>query len=406
MLTRCATVACVLVLSASVHASVIVIDGPGVAGGLLLQAAIDSAHDGDILLLEPGDYTTVHPQPYLIQDKTLALVGDGSVVLPGIVVEDLAERRYVVLRGLTVQTSDTIGGPACQVAACEGVVWAEDCRFTGAFPGAGASASGAARLVLTRCVLRGADGEDGWPTGPLLFAAPGAAGLIAISSHVSLVDSRCEGGRGGVGLTKQDLPNGGEGVRLSASTATISGGALRGGDTGVDPPDFTSSGSGLLDGGALPESIHLRDVAIAAGEAFGNGLVAPAIAAPRDAVVSFPASPRSLALPAPLHEGQIASLKVEGLPGDVVWLLAASSPTFMNDAWHQGVAHVDPSRAVVALVTTISDSKGHLDLPFTVPELPASIAGGMIVVLQAVHLGVDGTTLGAPSTLVWLDAAL
>jgi len=87
-----------------------------------------------------------------------------------------------------------------------------------------------------------------------------------------------------------------------------------------------------------------------------------------------------------------------------VFVLGSLEPGYVVDDLHQAALVVGVPFATVA-VATIIHPVGQLTQSFTTPKLPAAVAGGLVVALQAVHFGSDGVTLGAPAGAVWIDAA-
>ncbi len=173
---------CATVLAGAANAGVIVVDpGGGPGGGALLQAAIDGAVDGDILLLRAGDYSD---QDVTLTGKRLALVNDAGgleVTLRRLTVTLPSGGGAVLLRGLTSSPPavDTTAGAALSVtgtfATTTFAVWIEDCVATGGQAGVDGSGglptfaySGIVlafvpRAVVIRCTARGADGFDEIP---------------------------------------------------------------------------------------------------------------------------------------------------------------------------------------------------------------------------------------------------
>lgn len=414
-----ASVLCSL-LAGPARADVIVVDPQGFIGGHLLVQAIGDANDGDIILIRPGDYVTLHVSPYELGDKSLSLVADAAgapIVLPGVAVTNLGSGRSILLRGLTLQRPVGAGGflAALRVSAAEGVVTAEDCTITGADgptdnpllpPDVGVSALDAGRVALVRCTVRGGNSAPGGP-GLATFALPGSAGVWVQDSLVALFDCEVIGGRGGDGNAIHLLsPDGGHGVRLVQGHVVVSGGELRGGDEGSSTL-AAKPGSGLMGGLGPPyEEARVRGATITAGAVTGAGTPVADIALPTGSVVDFPAAARSLSLPAPLRELEPAALTFGGLQADLVLVLGSAQPAWVLDDIHQGVQVVDATSVLAVLVATITSPDGQLSVPFTTPRLPASVVGGTRLQLQAVHFGIDGVTLGAPTAAVWIDAAL
>ena len=407
--------ALVLHLAAPARAGVVVVDPQGNPGGPVLDAAIQGASDGDILLVKPGDYVTLHPQAYGLGFLSLTLVADrgGSpIVLPGVEIASLPANGCVRLRGFELRPDATSFDRAgLAVEWCEGVVVVEDCTLAGADapssppdlpPGAGLFAANTKSVVLVRCSVQGGDG--GPPLSP--FTWPGGSGVQLQKASAALFDCTVLGGRGGDGdiVTPFGSPDGGQGVLLIEGRIVVSGGSLRGGDEGDSTVIVAQPGSGLAGGfGANVDEARLRDVVVTAGDVNGLGTPAPAIDLPASMLVTHPAAARSLWLPAPLREGQVATMSVGGLQGDMVFVLASLHAAFVLDAFHQA-ALVVGLPATTAVVATITDPSGQRTLSFMTPKLPPSLQG-LVVALQGVYFGSDGVTLGAPASAVWIDAA-
>jgi hypothetical protein len=409
-------VALVLHLAVPARAGVVVVDPQGGPGGPVLDAAIQAAHDGDILLVKPGDYVSLHPQAYELGFTSLTLVADGGgspIVLPGVEVASLPSNRSVRLRGFELAPDETsYDRSGLAVEWCEGIVVVEDCALRGASArsiasflpnGVGMFAANSKSVVLARCSVQG--GDAGPATGQ--YTWPGGSGVQLQKASAALFDCTVLGGRGGDGdiITTFGSPDGGNGVLLIEAKIVVAGGSLQGGDEGDSTVIVAQPGSGLAGGfGANVDEARLRDVDVAAGNVNGLGTPAPAIDLPASMLVSHPAAARSLSLPSPLREGQAASMTLGGLQGDMVFVLASLQPAFVLDSFHQAALVVGlPS--TTAVVATITDPGGQLTLPFTTPHLPAAVAGGLVVGMQAVHFGSDGVTLGAPACAVWIDDA-
>ena len=408
-------VALVLQLAVPARAGVVVVDPQGAPGGQLLDAAIQAAHDGDILLVKPGDYVSMHPQAYGLGFRSLTLVADGGgspIRLPGVEVSSLPSTGRVHLRGFELRPEDTnYDRSGLAVEWCDGIVVVEDCALRGASArpsasflpnGNGLFAANSKSVVLARCSVQG--GDAGPATGQ--FTWPGGSGVALQNASAALFDCTVLGGRGGDGdiITPFGAPDGGPGVFLSDARIVVSGGSLRGGDEGDSTVIVAQPGSGLAGGfGSNVDEARLRDVVVTAGDVNGLGTPAPAIDMPASMLVIHPAAARSLSLPAPLREGQVATMTVGGLQGDMVFVLASLHAAFVLDAFHQAALVVGlPATTVV--VATITDPSGLRTLSFTTPKLPPSLQG-LVVALQGVHFGGDGVTLGAPASAVWIDAA-
>jgi len=409
-------VALVLHLAVPARAGVVVVDPHGGAGDQLLDAAIQAASDGDILLVKPGDYVTLHTWSYSLGDKSLTLVADGAgtpVILPGLDISTLAAGGRIRVCGFELRAVDTNSQrDALSVLWSQGEIEVDDCTLVGADapssppdlpPGIGLFAANTKSVVLARCSVKGGDG------GPPLsqFTWPAGSGVQLQKASAALFDCTVLGGRGGDGdiITTFGSPDGGNGVLLIEAKIVVAGGSLQGGDEGDSTVIVAQPGSGLAGGfGANVDEARLRDVVVTAGNVNGLGTPAPAIDLPASMLVSHPAAARSLALPSPLREGQAVAMTLGGLQGDLVFVLASLQPAFVLDAFHQA-ALVVGLPATTAVVATITDVSGQLTLHFTTPHLPAAVTGGLVVGLQAVHFGSDGVTLGAPACAVWIDDA-
>jgi hypothetical protein len=399
---------------------VIVVDPAGGPGGAaLLQSAIDSAQPGDILLLQPGDYSSApgsHPQ---VVDKSLALVLDGppgSVVLSGLRLEAAAAGTVMLVRGLHVAPAPDMGLPSAAVEAVGGVVpWFEDCTFTASLLGGGATSgllSGCATQTLVRCTITGADGADevagvspaGSGADGARFGNP-AIGPFAASIHECTI----HGGRGGDGdpfvAGGTQTADGGAGVYLTVPfDASIMGCHLLGGDEGDNNPAATKPGPGLE---IVLGIVNLRDTEVQAGAVNGAGTPSDDIVVQIAATVDYyPASTRGLSVPSPLREGQGSQLHAHGENGDAVWIYLGLT-TGLDPVYDaQGnfvLGGVLPAAPI--FLGTIGAS-GLLDYAFTMPNLPSGVDGFLIYMQSVMTPVTGGYLLGSGTALVWIDQAL
>jgi hypothetical protein len=410
-----------LMAAATSRGGVIVVDpGGGAGGATLLQSAIDTAQEGDILLLRPGDYASVpggHPQ---IIDKGLTLIVDGppgSVVLSGLRIASAVGDSHVFVRGLHVAPPPLVAfGTGAVEAASLGTIWFEDCVFTGAVsvdqtsvPGLGTPCCippFANAMTLVRCMITGADGADEVPgVSPARPGAPGVSlGLIAATIHECLL----QGGKGGDGDPfvggNPVLANGGSGLNFVLFVSgSVLGCTLQGGDEGLNNPAATMPGSGLS---LYISGVNVRDSEIHAGSVNGAGTPAPDIQSPASSVVTYPAALRSLSVPSPLREGESSVLHVVGEVGDGVWVFLGLSAYLKPMEFKQGdfvLGDVFPTPVILGAIT---DASGVLDTAFQLPNLPTGIDGVLITLQSAVMPGSGGFLLGTGSALVWIDDTL
>jgi len=420
MLRRLVVMACLAYPTSGARADVIVVDPHGGPGAVLLESALAAAVDGDILVLRAGNYETGHKLPYDIVGKSLTLVGEsvGSQIrLPGLRVSGTAAGQPVIVRGLHLRrTTAPLAGdmPASlAVLECADVVWIEDCHIEGrdeVDPGFGVDASSAvglfiglsADVIVTRCTISGGDGRDDDVDG--FGSTDGANGVFAGSSRFTVLDSSVAGGDGGDGAPGPSDPHhGGAALYLSEADAIGSGCQLAGGDDGVGTTANHAAGPGIQ--GFGDSHVWLRDSTVVAGAAQDGEPPTPDIILPPDSVFLFPAAARNLSVGGPVAEGQSATLAVGGVQGDGVWLLASLTPAYAPVFGKQGVLSLSVPLVIVPLTAAIGDPGGQLALPFTMPTLPGGL-NGLVFELQALHFGADGTTLGAPTCLVWISDTL
>ncbi len=232
---------------ASAQAVHVLTDGSGVD----LQIAIDTALDGDTLLLHGGSFSGVH-----IGDKSLSIVSEPeqSTSIQALDVTGLSAGKRVVLTGLLLLTDNAVATagfpqpprPALSLASCAGSVRLQnvhclpfvpdsgadgarivdcadvaflDCELVGGAkrstnwayayfgPGAGVRSSGAGQVAFYACTLRGGRGMDShwisqFPDVPLTLigAVTGAAGANIDGTTTFFGASVVRGGDGGRGV--------------------------------------------------------------------------------------------------------------------------------------------------------------------------------------------------------------
>jgi hypothetical protein len=394
--SRCASIAAGLLiaglaLAPPARANVSAVSGDAAA----LQAAIDAASDGDILLLEPGVDTT--GLTVTLAGKGLTLVADGApFAFTRLVIRDVPPASQVTLRGLQLQGAFAFFGfapetGALEVLQCAGSVRIEACTlvappqmpgFLGVTqPGIhGLLAVDSPDVAASDCTLTGGRGApEAVSCGAIGYspAGVGGDGLRARESRVALLRCTTTGGTGGEKgsvCSQGSSKLGGAGLQLAgAARVHIAGGSVSG---GADTPDAGGPGPGLVVDGPLG-SVTRRDVLVLAGA----GLPAqPDVVAPAGTVTTFPAVARGLAVPSPLRVNQPALLEIQGVAGDLVALFQAPGGAWVEQPGKQGVLLLGPP--VLGPVFAAVLPSGSLAVPFLTPAVLPPGVDGLTVQLQ------------------------
>lgn len=417
----CATSAFRLVLalvgaSSMVEGGVVVVDPAGAPGAPILQAALDAAQAGDILLLRAGDYSA--PQPITLSGKGVCLVADAGagIVLPGLSASGVPQGQLLLLSGLELAPAPNLGGGTQLLG--NGVAWIEDCRGTGFpawldeagnvwWPVQGLYLQGFRTTVIARGSFQGGRGFDATtlPGGTFAGATPGAAGLIVQGGQRSAITGVVStGGRGGDGPSSALGSAGGAGLVISGLTqgGFVMDGTFTGGDEGADNTPGVTSGAGAAVGFTL---LAARGASFVPGAVNGVGTVGPPIDLSIGVVQEYPAAPRLLAIESPVREFGHATVHVAAQPGDFAWLFLSLAPGGLWAPAKQGVWTLDPVQPVLPVLLGPADPAGAIDLDVPLPALPPGEDGRVILAQLVVHDGND-VLLGSSSALVWISASL
>jgi hypothetical protein len=400
------------------HAGVVVVDpqgGPG--GGQLLQSALNAAQSGDILLLRPGDYTD---KDILLPGKLVSLVADAGgaqvtlrrlqILLPGL-------HGTLLVRGIRAEPPQVIAtkGPGIETGGGFGlpvVPWFEDCTAFAnpmdpdgpggqpAAPAYGMVLQFTSPAVLVRCEATGSPGLDagvGW-TG-----ATGGGGGLLFAGMAAAVEGTFTGGAGGDGPVVAPVgADGGHGVAFPFGIVDVMGCTLRGGDEGAGNDASVKPGAGLWTTAGQPA---LRDVDAEAGAVVGSGTPVADVVSTKP-VTLFPAATRGLAMPGVVREGEVATLAVHGQPGDDVFAHLSAGASVLSFPSKQGALVLASTLPAPLFLGRILDPAGTLEIPITMPALPAGFDGFVLYMQAFMRPAGGGLVTGSGSACVWLDATL
>ena len=110
---------------AAARAEVLVVDADGSADFTTLQAAIDAARDGDLILVRHGDYGAAK---IVGKGLHLAVLGDDVVTSGDVELRNLAPGQTVLLSGLPATRPGGLG-PRLIIDGCAGSVRIHGCRI-------------------------------------------------------------------------------------------------------------------------------------------------------------------------------------------------------------------------------------------------------------------------------------
>jgi hypothetical protein len=383
------------------------VDQPALGTFTSLQAAIDAAGEGDLLLVERGSYLTG-----TIDGKSLSIVampGDNDKDTRAIIVRNLAPHQAVLLSGLEIAGTTTAG---VFLQNNQGHVRMQGCYVVGGKSGSypnyvvhpGVRITECLRTVLVDCWVEG--GFAGQPSGEPPI--PGGHGVDATNSSVALFDCTVIGGRG----SEETAPTGGkggDGLHITGWGAFVSGTVLKGGNGGGG--DYIGCNAGGTGGDGLDltsTQVQLLDTVPAPG---GGGWSScgpfspPGLAIDNHGgiVTTLPGSARVLASTRLASDAAPLALTITGEPGDRVWLFSSYTPAHLILPG-LGIWSVPrPAFTPMAPLGTLPAS-GTLTANVPVHALPAGAPQGVLYAQALVIDSVGKGFLSSPLHVGVVDA--
>jgi parallel beta helix pectate lyase-like protein len=332
----------VLVPSGAAFAGVIrIVNEPGLGTFTSLQAAIDAAPDGSLLVLESGTYGNA-----TIDGKTLSVLemsGATAKLSGSLIIKNLGSAQWVLVSGLEVFGTT---GPGATIASNTGHVRLQSCKITGGLVsggswaddgGPGVKVTSCPRVVLARCTLLGRDAQP-------YSGAPGAKGgsaLETIDSAVALYDCSLTGGRG----AEEGTPggDGGDGCHILNWGVFASGCTISGGPGG--PGDYIGCNVGGTGGDGIEianAQVQLFDDTVNGGSGGWSscGPAGPAGLQFRNtnSVVNIlPGARRKATSAALVSDSASLPITFTGQPGDRIYVLRSNRPGYTFQSSLSGV---------------------------------------------------------------------
>lgn len=379
--------------------NVLLVDDDGSAPFATIQAAVDAAQDGDVVLVRPGNYAG-----FRIADKALVVVGDLGAevrVQGGIRVVDLAAAKTVVLANLSSTGAASLEpelSSGLDLANDAGHVRVEACVLAGGyFYAHGARVRGCADVTLVGCDLRAGPSVGFYPTD--------ADGIAALeSSRVTIYGSAVRGGDGPPSSCTQLLGNsGGDGGDVRSAFLFAGNSSFRGGRGGGKEggsiwacPTAGDGGDGIA---AWSASVLVFDTATVEGL---GGLELPSncgscaylgyagLARSGGSFTDLVGDARLLSSQTPAYAGTTTTLTLGGSPGDQIALLisgTAATAEFVPN-WHGMllVPRPRPDGTTRVLLAGAIPASGTLGVPLALPPL----ASARTIFVQALFRDLQG----------------
>lgn len=344
-----------LLPAAQVHT----VDDDAPADFATIQAAVDAAQSGDIVLVRAGVY-----DGFSLLAKGVAVIADSDAdvqVRTPVGIANLPADEVALLRGLRCAV---FVGRALAAVDCDGSIWIEDCEWNAGFslffdkssPDVmphGASFERCVDVTLQRSQFHGGPGGN---VGTFGQPYPGGSGLYLQQSTAVVSGSETSGGGGADAPHDESYQGGGggDGIQASESVLFVGGLISSGGTGGLGDAkyDFWSDtwtcGRGG-DGGSgirliwtdpfAPSFLMLRDQVYSGGlpgfgicapaGSPGQALVLQAPSSPGHTVVTTSGSERGFWASSPVRMGTNARLYFQGVQGDFAFAIVSANRTFL-----------------------------------------------------------------------------
>lgn len=393
------------------------------AGGFDLQAAIDAAPEGGVVLVPPGQY-----DPFTVDGKGVDVVASGAGLVtigdPSLPHDPFAD--WVAVRNLPAGSEVRLCGfrlalpegnvlPPLTLQDCQGAValvslaieddygftellrvercdsvTVSDCRIVGydrdlqGFDPPYVQPRAAVRaidstLFLTGCLIRGMDAA------PLTaFSNPDAgAGVLAENSLVVATACEVTGGDGQLSGSPFGPGSGGAGGAYFASVGVAAGEASQGFFGGAGEAPGVSGGFGVDLG--VSSNLRLGQGPTLAGGADlgGNPALDVQSLTPNQLQANSTALPSLTLSPGVIQPGGIVNVRSHGEPGTnrVMWFSLGQSPPTPLPVIQAGLSILDG--AAVQLAVFPADAQGLVAFPFPIDAVGVE---GLSFAVQAVEV--------------------
>ena len=398
--------AALVALATPAVADVIVVDPSGGGDATDLSAAIQSAQNGDILILRPADYTLSSPFVEC-HFRAIVIVGDpsGTVTLPPTFVSNVPAGGTLVLRNLTFQPNSLAGlaGGTLVINGNAGNVHIENCSVPG-FPGGGTFGQATPGMVavftdnntgavaIHRSTLMGGPGKS-TATFPfnITTPSPGGSALHANGGRIALFDVTAVGGNGGDGFLIPAMgAGGGYAIDGTGCDLILSGATVTGGEGG----NGTATGVGGIGVSLLGGSLRELDSTVAGGT---GGAALDLEGAMHEL---WPGQAWQLALGGPVPSGELGSIAVSGPPNCLFGLFVSGSMGYQVVGKFKGPFLPGAPFFGPQFIASTNGS-GSFAATFLTPSLVPFGLEGLCHVDQALMVQpADGLVLGSPSTYI------